>query len=57
MRQSRAETVDELIEHEFAVHQRIAVHLNLFGQVMQKLDLHSASALTAYAIEKGLVEK
>jgi len=25
------------------------------GNIMQKLDLHSASALTAYAIEKGLV--
>jgi DNA-binding NarL/FixJ family response regulator len=27
------------------------------ANIMQKLDLHSASALTAYAIEKGLVEK
>lgn len=27
------------------------------ANIMQKLDLHSASALTAYAIERGLVEK
>jgi len=27
------------------------------ANIMQKLDLHSASALTAYAIEKGLVVK
>ena len=27
------------------------------ANIMQKLNLHSASALTAYAIEKGLVEK
>jgi DNA-binding NarL/FixJ family response regulator len=27
------------------------------ANIMQKLDLHSASALTAYAIEKGLVSK
>jgi DNA-binding NarL/FixJ family response regulator len=27
------------------------------ANIMEKLDLHSASALTAYAIEKGLVEK
>jgi DNA-binding NarL/FixJ family response regulator len=27
------------------------------ANIMQKLDLHSASALTAYAIEKGLVAK
>lgn len=27
------------------------------ANIMQKLDLHSASALTAYAIEKGLVTK
>jgi len=27
------------------------------ANIMQKLDLHNASALTAYAIEKGLVEK
>jgi DNA-binding NarL/FixJ family response regulator len=27
------------------------------GNIMQKLDLHSASALTAYAINKGLVMK
>ena len=27
------------------------------ANIMQKLDLHTASALTAYAIDKGLVEK
>jgi DNA-binding NarL/FixJ family response regulator len=27
------------------------------SNIMEKLDLHSASALTAYAIEKGLVSK
>ena len=27
------------------------------ANIMQKLDLHTASALTAYAIEKGLVVK
>lgn len=27
------------------------------ANIMQKLDLHSASALTAYAIDKGLVVK
>jgi DNA-binding NarL/FixJ family response regulator len=27
------------------------------ANIMEKLDLHSASALTAYAIEKGLVMK
>jgi DNA-binding NarL/FixJ family response regulator len=27
------------------------------ANIMQKLDMHTASALTAYAIEKGLVTK
>ena len=40
--QARAETIDEFVEHELAIHQAFAMHLDFFSQILQELSLYAA---------------